>query len=249
LSPKYHVALSFAGEDRAYVEQVANHLRRAGVDVFYDKYEKVDLWGKDLFEHLSDVYKNKARFTVIFISEDYGRKLWARHERRAAQTRAFNESAEYILPARFDDTEVPGLNETVGFLDLRETSPEELSHAIAEKLVLSGVALRPTPKRPTSSSAPAGDPLKTVIAISNESGVPISNFDVMLVASNGTYLRAKTSGTGKAEFIVKKRQSYDVFCAHAAYPAYHAKQFDPLGDLSVTIQAIDGVGSTLSLGG
>jgi hypothetical protein len=45
---EYHVALSFAGEDREYVDQVAGHLRRLGVNVFYDKYEQVDLWSKDL---------------------------------------------------------------------------------------------------------------------------------------------------------------------------------------------------------
>lgn len=33
---KYHVALSFAGEDRCYVDAVAAKLRDAGVKVFYD---------------------------------------------------------------------------------------------------------------------------------------------------------------------------------------------------------------------
>ena len=37
---KYHIALSFAGEDRDYVEEVANDLRDHGVDVFYDKFEE-----------------------------------------------------------------------------------------------------------------------------------------------------------------------------------------------------------------
>src|SRR5690348_10215742 len=115
----YDVALSFAGEDREYVDQVATYLRRAGVEVFYDKYEQVDLWGKDLYEHLSDVYQNRARYTVMFVSRPYAEKLWPRHERRGAQARAFRECREYILPARFDDTEVPGLPKTVGYLDLR----------------------------------------------------------------------------------------------------------------------------------
>lgn len=41
----YEVCLSFAGEDRAYVERVAAALGRAQVRVFYDAYEKVELWG------------------------------------------------------------------------------------------------------------------------------------------------------------------------------------------------------------
>ena len=43
---RYDVCLSFAGEDRDYVNKVAEELRSAGVRVFYDLYEQVDLWGK-----------------------------------------------------------------------------------------------------------------------------------------------------------------------------------------------------------
>lgn len=135
---EYDIALSFAGEDREYVEKVADYLRLANVKVFYDKYEQVDLWGKDLYEHLSDVYQNKARFTVMFISCHYARKLWTQHERKSAQARAFREKGEYILPARFDNTEVPGLNATVGYVDLRHLSPAKLAEAIREKLTQVG---------------------------------------------------------------------------------------------------------------
>lgn len=44
---KYDIALSFAGEDREYVEKVATLLKENGIKVFYDKFEQVDLWGKD----------------------------------------------------------------------------------------------------------------------------------------------------------------------------------------------------------
>ena len=47
-SREYDVALSFAGEDREYVEAVASALQQAGVKVFYDQYEEVELWGKNL---------------------------------------------------------------------------------------------------------------------------------------------------------------------------------------------------------
>jgi hypothetical protein len=40
---KYHIALSCAGEDRAYVEKVALQLQAEGVDVFYDGFEEADL--------------------------------------------------------------------------------------------------------------------------------------------------------------------------------------------------------------
>ena len=41
--------------------------------------------GKNLYTHLSDVYENKALFTVMFISEHYKDKVWTNHERESAQ--------------------------------------------------------------------------------------------------------------------------------------------------------------------
>src|SRR5215813_13480167 len=105
--PRYDVALSFAGEDRLYVEKVAFALRNEGVKIFYDDYEKVTLWGRDLYAHLDWVYRGASRYCVVFISRHYAEKVWTNHERASAQARALIENQEYVLPARFDDTEVP----------------------------------------------------------------------------------------------------------------------------------------------
>lgn len=86
----YDVALSFAGEQRAYVEKVAAALRRRGIRPFYDDYEQAVLWGKDLYEHLDWVYQKAARYCVLFASEAYARKVWTTHERRSAQARALS---------------------------------------------------------------------------------------------------------------------------------------------------------------
>jgi hypothetical protein len=131
---EYDVALSFAGEDRAYVEQVAQTLRTAGIRVFYDDFQQVNLWGKDLYVHLQEVYQHKAKYTVMFVSKHYSEKRWPNHERQSAQARAFEENREYILPARFDDTPIPGLAPTTGYLDLRAKQPAELAAIVVEKL-------------------------------------------------------------------------------------------------------------------
>jgi hypothetical protein len=59
LNLEYDVVLSFAGEDRKYVEKTADILRQAGVKVFYDLYEDTKLWGKDLYQHLDNIYQCK----------------------------------------------------------------------------------------------------------------------------------------------------------------------------------------------
>ena len=131
---RYDVALSFAGEDRAYVEEVAKELRDSGVNVFYDAFEKANLWGKNLIDHLAEVYHKRSRYVVMFISEHYVKKAWPTHERTHAQARALVAKEEYILPARFDDTEVPGMTTTVGYVDLRKTALAALVELVLVKL-------------------------------------------------------------------------------------------------------------------
>jgi hypothetical protein len=130
----YEIVLSFAGEDREYVEKVAAILRSNDVSLFYDDYEEVTLWGKNLTEHLHKVYSSSARFCVMFISAHYAAKMWPTHERRSAFEKAIASKEEYILPARFDDTEIPGLQKHIVYVDLRKKTPNELARMILEKL-------------------------------------------------------------------------------------------------------------------
>ncbi|MFZ1035591.1 MAG: TIR domain-containing protein [Smithella sp.] len=131
---QYDIALSFAGENRSIVENYSNLLSQKKVKVFYDKNEQADLWGKDLYEKLDEIYRKQANYCVIFISEHYAQKLWTTHERKSAQARAFVENKEYILPVKLDDTELPGMRETVGYLDLRKMSVNDLVNLTLQKL-------------------------------------------------------------------------------------------------------------------
>ncbi len=137
---KYDVALSFAAEDRQYAKTLANLLKADGYEPFYDENELANLWGKNLYDYLSSVYKDQARYCVMFLSKHYERKLWTTHERQLAQARAFQENREYILPVRLDDTEIPGIPPTVGYLDLRSMTIEEVYEALVKKL--SGTTLQ-----------------------------------------------------------------------------------------------------------
>jgi len=131
---EYDVGLSFAGEQRDYVREVANDLRSRGIKVFYDDNEQVNLWGKELNIHLSDIYQNKCQYCVVFISEEYVRKVWTNLERQSAQARAIIERNEYILPVRFDDTSLPGMPHTVSYIDINMLKPLELSELIEIKI-------------------------------------------------------------------------------------------------------------------
>jgi hypothetical protein len=87
-NPEYDVALSFAGEDRQTAQSLAKLFTGRDISVLYDQYERASLWGKDLYEHLADVYANQARYCIMLISANYARKAWTNHERKNAQARA-----------------------------------------------------------------------------------------------------------------------------------------------------------------
>jgi hypothetical protein len=131
---EFDVALSFAGENRRVVKKLATMLQGAGVEVFYDEYKRAALWGKDLYQHLQDIYQNQARYCVVFVSKDYIKRHWAKHELKNAQARAFASHREYILPLRMDNTVLPGLPATVGYLDLKKHSLQEVAVLLLEKL-------------------------------------------------------------------------------------------------------------------
>jgi hypothetical protein len=133
--PDFDVALSFAGEDRTYVEQVATILRDRRIKVFYDEFVIAEMWGSDLYEYFDDVYRRRAKFAVIFVSHHYARKAWTNHQRQSAQARALFEQHAYLLPVRLDNTDLPGLRPTVGYVDARKTSPQALVDLIEQKLV------------------------------------------------------------------------------------------------------------------
>lgn len=133
-STDYDIVISFASEDRKVAENIAEKLKSNGIKVFYDSYEKATLWGKDLYVHLNDVYKNKAKFCLMIISNNYKDKQWTNHERKAAQARAFSQNKEYILPLKLDNTEIPGLNETIGYVDYRQSNSEEVVNLLKDKL-------------------------------------------------------------------------------------------------------------------
>jgi len=242
-SYEYDVALSFAGENRAYVEEVANSLRIKGIKVFYDLFEEANLWGKNLYEHLSEIYQSKARYTVMFISGFYNQKLWTNHERVSMQARAFQESREYILPARFDDTEIPGILKTVGYIDLKDKTPEELATLIQKKVTKDQTFFRK--KLSKLSTMISAKPFIFSLKVSDEKGVNIKNANVVLVADNSTYLEGITDEKGLAHFIIRTRKVYTVLISHPEYPAVLFKEVNPKEDIAVTVEKNNSSGSAI----
>jgi len=245
---EFQIALSFAGEDRKYVDEVANLLKSSGIDVFYDLFEEANLWGKNLYDYLIDIYQNKALYTIMFISKNYALKLWTNHERQAMQSRAFQENQEYILPARFDDTIINGIMPTVGYIDLRNKTPNEFVEIIQKKLVLSGETI-PSKKIWNTlfsySSIPRGTAFDSRIKIKDIKGIPLKNITITAIADNATYKQADTDDDGIATIDVQTRRLYTLLISNIDYPGIIIEKWDPINNLEISLQKIEKIGSII----
>ncbi|WP_378185869.1 toll/interleukin-1 receptor domain-containing protein [Aquimarina sp. W85] len=237
----YDIALSFAGEDRNYVEKVAFGLKKKNIRVFYDMFEEASLWGKNLYNYLSDIYQRKARFTVLFISKSYNEKLWTNHERVSMQARAFQESREYILPARFDNTEIPGILNTVGYIDLQIRTPDQLVDLIEKKILKEQTYL--SKKLSKLSTLIGPKPFIFTLKTVDVHGKPLKGCHIILMADNATYLEGYADDKGLAHFIIRTKNNYTVLIANASCVSRILHNIDPKIDIEVELQSSDTVSS------
>lgn len=72
----YDFALSFAGEDRVYAENLRNSLEDNGHTVFYDYAEQHRFLGQDIETYMGPIYASDSRYVVAVLGEAYGKKRW-----------------------------------------------------------------------------------------------------------------------------------------------------------------------------
>jgi hypothetical protein len=228
----YDVCLSFAGEQRDYVERVAAQLVRATVKVFYDRYETAALWGEDLVHRLDTVFRTQARFCVMFVSADYANKVWTTHELRSVQARAIRSATAYILPVRFDETEIPGLLDTVGYLNAVDLTPEQVADLVVAKMrhEVTGdrVAYAPKGAARTGQVRAAGDqPARRVITSQLFGMAPVVGRDDLLEALTTSFFRAASGhGTPPALRVLTGIGGIGKSSLARAYGAHNQDRYD-----------------------
>lgn len=130
----FDVAISFAGTERKLAEDLAIRVKAAGFQVFYDEFFPEELWGKNLGEFFHEIYSQRSRYCVIFVSNEYLNREWTVHERRSAQERMLKEKGnEYILPIKVEDVELPGIPSTTGYLPI-SSGVDKIAEILIRKL-------------------------------------------------------------------------------------------------------------------
>lgn len=137
----FDVALSFPGELRHIVEPIARELeRRIGPNsYFYDNNYTAQLARPSLDTLLQDIYGNRSRLIVVFLSADYQNKRWCGIEFRAIREIIHNKDHQKVMYVRMDDGSVDGVFQTDGYVDGRRYSAGEIAAFIEERVGLLSV--------------------------------------------------------------------------------------------------------------
>jgi hypothetical protein len=134
----FEVALSFPGEVRSLVQQIALELeRRIGSNsYFYDNNYASQLARPSLDTLLQDIYRNRSKLVVVFLSGDYQRKDWCGIEFRAIKEIIMERDHKRVMFIRTDDGSVDGVFRTDGYVDARRFNATELAGFIHDRAIL-----------------------------------------------------------------------------------------------------------------
>jgi hypothetical protein len=136
LAHKFKIAMSFSGEHRDLVENIARELtKKLGENtVFYDNFYRPLLAQFDLDLAFEKIYKYNSELIVVFLSSDYGKRNWCITEYRIIRALRFQGHNEKIMLLKVEDCEIPGLYETDGYLSIQEMSTHEIIENILQRI-------------------------------------------------------------------------------------------------------------------
>jgi hypothetical protein len=133
----FDVALSFPGETRQFVEEVVAELKmRLGDNsYFYDNNYVSQLARPSLDTLLQDIYRNRAKVVVVFLSDDYEHKKWCGIEFRAIRE-IISDQEDKVMFVRTGEGTVSGVFKTDGYVDAKRFGPAEIAKFIQERVLL-----------------------------------------------------------------------------------------------------------------
>jgi TIR domain len=133
---KFKVALSFPGEQRAYVADVVGALRpHLGPDsIFYDHDYQAQLSRPNLDSLLQNVYRSQSELVVVFLCAEYARKEWCGLEWRAIRDIIKSKRDDQVMFVRFDDSPVDGFFSVDGYVDANVFDPLDVARFILERI-------------------------------------------------------------------------------------------------------------------
>lgn len=146
---RFDIALSFPGEHRRFVRNVADRLaEELGQDrVFYDEWYEAELLGLDGDLKLRKCYREESHMVVPFFSEHY-EKDWCQIEWSAIRAMLKDRRKEdVVIPVQLDLTSIPGW-ESIDFAIRRQKGSKNRSGKEIADLILEAYRLRSKSETP-----------------------------------------------------------------------------------------------------
>jgi len=133
---RFRVALSFPGEHRARVENIATalaaHLGRN--QILYDRWHAPEFNRPNLDVYLTTLYHDHSDLIAVFLCQEYNAKEWCGLEWRACRDVLKHKQDARLMFFRLDDADIPGLYSIDGYQDIRQMSDAEIAAAILQRL-------------------------------------------------------------------------------------------------------------------
>ena len=129
---KYDLAVSYASEQRPYVERFVKRLQSLNLFVYYDRNEQRQMVGKILDQELHKIYIQTSKHCVIFLSDAYIKKPVTRYESEIILSeRLYKANFMYIF--EFNHVTLPGLNRNFVYSSVEEfPEPEKYADFMYE---------------------------------------------------------------------------------------------------------------------
>lgn len=133
MKKKYDVTFSFAAKDRDVAKELARSLSNEGFHIFFDDFSSSELWGKELYAHLSNIFES-ARICIVLLSKSYTQSNWTLNEYKSLFAQSTNKDDFSILPIKIDNSELPSEFQTLNYIKLDKHSTERIASFIKDKL-------------------------------------------------------------------------------------------------------------------
>lgn len=138
MSKRFAVALSFPGEHRDYVKQIADALVTSLTKprVFYDRYYEAELSRPNLDTYLQKIYHDESELVVVVLCKEYDEKEWCGLEFRAIRDLIKKRRDHEIMFVRVADGDVKGVFGIDGYVDAKNRPATEIAQVICDRLAL-----------------------------------------------------------------------------------------------------------------
>jgi hypothetical protein len=136
---RFRIGLSFPGEKRVFVEQIAGNLatKFGRTQILYDKFHEAEFARPELDIYLPNLYRTECDLIAVFLCADYANKKICRLEWRFIRQLITTTEANRIMLLSFDNIGAIhelGILEGDGYVSIAARPPREITELIQQRL-------------------------------------------------------------------------------------------------------------------